>query len=564
MSQNLPHDRSNWDKIEHVVHLMLENRSFDNLLGCLYDESNPPPRNQEFNGVRPDMFNTLHSVDSNGNPFVEQVYVRRNGEAPAYGSYAIRNKVQYKENFSQPNPDPGEGFIDTNQQLFGVVKVDNVFAPTPTMLGFVDNYQSAMLYGTYGFGDGPTDPRSVMTSYTRAQTPVLSKLAAEFAVCDEWFGSVPSQTWPNRAFAFAATSDGNVNNRPDWVVTSRTLFDQLHDAGKPWRVYCGVHYDSAAKETTPFSLTQIMLKPEKAIEYADNFVLFDDFFSDVEAGTLPAYSFLEPQFSTVKDEDGTVLAKQNDQHPHSDVREGEQLIAAVYETLRDSDLWKKTLLVITYDEHGGGYDHVAPPGNAKMPIPAAVDADGTYVYESPAGSSDPIPAKHGCFPVDPLFGFRFNRFGVRVPTVLVSPWIERGTVARPEAYHDPGLLPPGDETAWSFDHTSLIASVRNCFGLEGCLTDRDRYAPDLSCVLHGELRTDRPKVAPLPTEHAEIDIESHLLEAISDHLGARVNSERRPDESATDHVARTYQALIESEFTTPPSMSLPMCHCDNT
>ena len=102
----------------------------------------------------------------------------------------------------------------------------------------------------------PTDPRDIMNCYTNKQTQVLSALAKEFAVCDEWFCSVPSQTWPNRAFAFAATSDGNVNNRPDWVITSRTLYDQLTDAGCPWKVYAGVHYDKSAGENAPFSLTR--------------------------------------------------------------------------------------------------------------------------------------------------------------------------------------------------------------------------------------------------------------------------------------------------------------------
>ncbi len=562
--QYLPHDPANWNKIEHIVCLMLENRSFDNLLGWLAaDDEAYPPRGQYFNGLNTHLWNPLSNVDSDGRPFVEQVYVRRNGKPPAEGPYALagsrRAAELYQVDFREPDPDPGEGYRDTNHQLFGVYDVDSVYPPDPTMLGFVDNYKNAMLYGTYSFGDAPTDPRTVMNCYDSSQTPVLSALAKAYAVCDEWFCSVPSQTWPNRAFAFAATSGGHVNNRPDWVIGSRTLFDQLHEAGVSWKVYSGISYNRKVRRRLPFSLTQIMISPEKARAYDDQFVLFDEFYRDLKKDTLPAYSFLEPQYSTVRSQSGRVLAHQNDQHPPSDIRSGERLIARVYQALTESKAWEKTLLIITYDEHGGSYDHV-PPQKAKQPIPAELDADGRPVMVTPAGAKQPIPAKTGCYPVDPVHGFRFNRYGVRVPTVLVSPWIQEGTVARPSDYYDPALMEPGEYGSGYFDHTSIIASVRNKFGLAGCLTDRDRYAPDLSCVLtETKPRTSAIPLQPLKVKYSRADTESHLLSAITDHLSARTGIDPKKGESATEHAVRMLHELRKAQFATPPSMKLPEC-----
>ena len=119
----------------------------------------------------------------------------------------------------------------------------------------------------------------------------------------------------------------------------------------------------------------------------------------------------------------------NDQHPPHDIRPGEALIAEVYQAVARSPQWNETVLLITDDEHGGCYDHFPPPNHATPPDP-----------DAPPGQD----------------GFLFNRFGVRVPTVVVSPWIEAGTVCRA-----PGRVP--------FDHTSIIATVRNCLGLKELL-----------------------------------------------------------------------------------------------
>lgn len=440
-------------KIKHVVVLMLENRSFDNLLGWLYD-GDAPARGQQFDGLTRDLWCPLDNIDADGNPFVEKVPVGKNGEPPPNG----RGKTPPPApDFSLPAPDPGEGFGHTNQQLFQHYRVASQYPPPPTNLGFVNDYRDAMLYGTYSFGDAPSDPRRIMTCYTPEQTPVLSTLARQFAVCDRWHCSVPSQTLPNRHFVHAATSDGQVNNThtPCASPTVFNLIQRAIDGGRKdlsWKVYSGVQRDWRTGKPAPFSLTRLVLSQLQDKRLDPNFVPVEQFYADAKAGTLPSYGFIEPQFS----QPGA-----NDQHPPADIRPGERLIADVYDAVSNSPQWTETLLVVTYDEHGGCYDHVAPPGHATPP--------------------DPKPGEQG---------FLFNRFGVRVPAVLVSPWIEAGTVCRPA-----GRTP--------FDHTSIIATVRRVCGIAESLTARDKAAPDLGCALTlAAPRADRPSVTPLPYDPA--------------------------------------------------------------
>lgn len=185
-------------------------------------------------------------------------------------------------------------------------------------------------------------------------------------------------------------------------------------------------------------------------KYNNNFGTLNDFESKCISGNLPSYSFLEPNYGG---------EGQNDQHPPTDIRAGEKLIADLYNMIKSSPVFDKTMFIITYDEHGGTYDHVAPPGGAKNP------------YTDERAGQD---------------GFLFNRFGVRVPCVVINPYIKKGLIARPDGY-----IP--------FDHSSIIKTVQNCFNLAGYLTERDKAAPDFSCLLELEYarRDDIPAVKPL-------------------------------------------------------------------
>lgn len=174
-----------------------------------------------------------------------------------------------------------------------------------------------------------------------AQLPVLSQLAQKFAVCDHWFASAPCQTWPNRWFVHAATADGHENNDPPHFPNVPTIFNRLEQAGiDSWKIY---FHDIAQAHT----VLQLFL-------LGSHFHSYRQFQADCQTGQLPAYSFIEPQYFA------DFGHPENDQHPPSVVTLGEQLIADVYNCLRASKVWRKTLLLITYDEHGGCYDHVAP------------------------------------------------------------------------------------------------------------------------------------------------------------------------------------------------------------
>jgi phospholipase C len=478
-------------KIKHIVVLMMENRSFDNLLGWLYDDETPPD-GQHFEGLKDNMWNPLNNIDTDGIPFVEQVYVRKNGQPPRFGPRKLK-ELDYPVKMNYPDPDPGEGYKDTNHQLFEHYNVALLYPPEPTNMGFVNNYLNAQLYGTYSFGDTPTDPRNIMCCYTPEQTPVLSTLAKSFAVCDHWHCSVPSQTLPNRDFIHAATSTGFVNNKPTADCDATTIYQVIQDnmdKGRNdlnWGIYSGT---SDGKQ---FSLTRTIMTQLQDAEYDDHFHGIEQFYSDAKDGNLPSYSFLEPQFS------GPL---QNDQHPAQDITPGEHLMARVYEAVINSPAFNETLLVITYDEHGGCFDHVAPPG--------ATPPDG---YPGTPGQD----------------GFLFNRMGVRVPAVVISPYIRQGLIGRPSGYTP-------------FDHTSVIKTVFNCFDLPGHLTERDQKAPDLSCLLTlNEPRTDFPTVTPLPMgEPVDMDqnndIQTHSAEVLHKISGIK----RHPDEKVHDYLHRAY------------------------
>ncbi len=260
-----------------------------------------------------------------------------------------------------------------------------------------------------------------MHCFTPDQVPVMSALARAFGVSDRWFASAPCQTWPNRLFAHAGTAGGRADN---WAIPVplflHTVFRTLERFGRTWQVY---FYDMPQTAALADLWTRI----------PTHFRFFeDDFAKDAAIGRLPNYSFVEPRYypSLI---DGV---PPNDEHPPHNLLYGEQLVASVYNAVRASPAWDRTLLVVTFDEHGGCYDHVAPP-------PA-----------TPPGP--PYPD-----------GFRFDRFGVRVPAVIASPWIPAGSIIRP-----PQDGPP-------FDHTSIIATLHRLFELGPEPTPRVAAAPDL-------------------------------------------------------------------------------------
>lgn len=413
-------------QIRHIVAVMLENRSFDNVCGWLYREGPPPslylpktPAPQPFNGLSSGLFN----------PVSEQYFVNGSGQ-----TYPIFDRANATD---MPNPDPEEGFDDVNYQLFGPEPPSQ--NPKWPNLGFVIDYAKVT---------GSNIPVQIMEPFSPEQVPVISALAKNFAVSDAWFSSVPSDTWPNRSFFHSGTSNGHVVNgaHPDplaWDV--QTIFNVLEDCGVSWGVY--------SDAVTP-ALTWLM--SPKLWEFSlDRFHHFDDFKKDCASGNLPQYSFLEPNF----------LENPNDEHPPHDVVAGEQFLWEIWQAVSQSPAWPDTLLLITHDEHGGTYDHVMPPWNAACP-----DAKSNPGEE----------------------GFTFNRFGIRVPMVAVSPWIQAGTVFR-------------SDSAVPYDHTSMLATLRDWLSLpaEKMLTSRRiAAAPNLGQILTlDKARTDIPTI---PAPAAEV------------------------------------------------------------
>ena len=433
---------ANLSQIKHVIVVMFENRSFDNMLGWLYADETPQP-NQFLPGTNRTPFEGLNPAL--WNPSNESYF---NGDPPA--------KVQIflsAPETTTPDVDPEEQYQYVTEQIYGTEQPND--HPAFPMMGFVVNYQKKV---------SPAQSVQMMQPFSVGQLPVLSGLAKNYASSDGWFSSVPSQTWANRSFVHAGTSNGNVDNgvlpNPlDWDVS--TIFNVLSDLGIAWNVY-------ADTEITP-SLTRTMFPKLWPLEFDQHFKSFEDFQADCKAGSLPAYSFVEPSF----------VEKPNDQHPPHDVAAGEQFLLSIWEAVSQSRAWNETLLIITFDEHGGTYDHVLPPWGATCP------------------DDKSEPGREG---------FSFNRFGVRVPMVVVSPWIQERTVFR-------------TDTDVPYDHTSILATLRDWLKIpvEKMLpSKRILNAPTLSQLLTlPSARTGLPNISAAATGLLK-DLRERVVEAIED------------------------------------------------
>jgi phospholipase C len=445
----------NASALDHVVLVLFENRSFDNLLGSLYE----PGEVATFEGViGKNLNNPIPSWAEHG---------QEHGVVP----YGVASGMDL------PDPDPGEEYQHTNTQLFNILDEVNRFrdatemvspfnAPIPgqrpTMDGFVTDYIS---FYTRELGRQPTyeEYRQIMTGYTPEQVPVISSLARGFGVFDHWFSEVPSQTFANRSFWTAASSSGLVINRPMGHFLRHnnveTLFNRLDQFNLSWKVY--------VLEPDPVSLTGLIHMSRLESRFATNFVPFSEFEEDAAAGTLPRFSLIEPN----------LLAGHGDYHPAfgrallpgrdvpldppSSVLAGEAFLARVYRAYRAGRATvgsnvANTTLFIGFDEPGGTYDHV-PPGPAAPPHTTTGEGQ---------------------------LGFSFDRSGYRVPAVIISPWIAANGVFSDE-----------------YRHTSLLATLREVWGLGEPFSARDASARTFHHVLNLDVPRDPdtwPDPMPLP------------------------------------------------------------------
>lgn len=341
--------------LKHVVVLMMENRSFDHMLGALHDKY------PQIDGL------TGHetNLDSTGEPVT------------------VSPDAEYQ---SQLDPDPDHHFPAVDLQIFGGVTTAQNPNRAPNMEGFVRSY--------YNQQHSVPHSHKILSYFTPDKLPVLTTLATEFAVFNRWFSSIPGPTLCNRAFAHYGTSFGQVSMDVFyWNKQYKSIYERLVAAGHSTRLY---YFDQASSSLEVINL----LHNQPSL-----FGTFQDFLDACSRNKLPEYSFIEPNYTDHEDPDGGGELIASDQHPDHDVRAGEQFIASVYNAIRNNPkLWPNTAILIAYDEHGGIYDHVAPP---------ACTPDGFVAQPSATGTPDP---------------FHFDRLGVRVPAVLISPWIARGTV----------------------------------------------------------------------------------------------------------------------------------------
>lgn len=448
--------------MDHMILVLFENRSLDNMLGQLYG----PDSGKTFEGI-------LGKDLSNPVPDWAE-------HQPPDGSGVVRTHVG--TSLDAPCPDSGEEWFHTNTQVFGVMDEANRFHSgsdiqppwntppadaKPTMNGFVQDYIS---FFTWEMGRQPTydEYKQIMQCYTPEQVPVLNGIARQFGVFDHWFSEVPSQTFPNRSFWTAATSTplptgGTINDPSSHFIndnTAETIFNRLEAHGRSWKVY--------VREPATVSFTGVIHWQRLHDRFPTNFVSFEEFKKDAANGALPDFSFLEPNLCLGHGDyhpaAGMALFKGYDLplDPPSSILSGEAFLDEVFETYKamtsptGSNVWNTTLF-IGWDEPGGTYDHV-PPGAVPPPDPSA-----------PAGQ----------------FGFTFDRSGYRVPAVVVSPWVEPGSVYNGE-----------------HRHTSMIATMRKVWDLGEPFTQRDAHAAPFDYVFSREVPTDPeawdvPRATPL-------------------------------------------------------------------
>lgn len=385
---------------------MMENRSFDHMLGYMHQN------NTNINGLRGDEYNLMDCADPNS------------------------EKVMVNPNAAFSDPDPDHSVQAITQQIYCTATMnDSRPLHKADMSGFVTN----------AVGHIPGHAPTVMSCFNENTVPILTSLAREYALFDAWHSSVPGQTQLNRMYANSATSYGDCNN--DDIVRiiegypQKTIFEQLDEAQYTWKIY----YEDIA--STLFH--EYVRRPQNW----GKMLPMSSFFDDAKKGDLPNYVWLEPRYF----EDWGKPA--SDQHPSHDVAEGEKLIKSIYEAIRASPAWNDTLFLVTYDEHGGFYDHVVP----------TVD----------------IPNPDGKVCTSPL-SFDFTRLGVRVPTIAISPWVAPGTVI-----HTPTHGPAPNS---QYEHTSIMATMRAIFNMSTPLNARDAWAATFEHILNlDEPRTNTRK-----------------------------------------------------------------------
>jgi phospholipase C len=339
----------------------------------------------------------------------------------------------------------------------------------------------------------PADPGEVMRFHDEGALPAIHALANAFTVCERWHSSVPGPTWVNRLFALSGTSLGRVK-MPNGIMNLNlhwydqpTLFDRLNEKSIEWKVYFG---------DTPLSLLFVhQWSPENAARHHHMMSFYQDAAGD--ASKFPPFAFIEPAY---------LQPGANDAHPPHDIISADVLVASIYNALRVNEpLWQSTLLVLLFDEHGGFYDHVSPP-------PARPPDHHTEEYD-------------------------FMQYGVRVPAILVSPWVGNGVISD------------------LFDHTSLLKYLQDKWTLND-LGARTACAASFAGAINAAAapRTDAPpridsaatgSGAPTPAVDALTENQSAIV-AMSHNLEAMSNEDPNVVAARSRHILTGPQSQIDT------------------
>lgn len=412
------------DPIRHVFVLMLENRSFDQVLGSFKDK---------------DKFSTLDGIDPD----------------------ALRSNLDNAGRLYEQRPSTADRApFDPDHECAGILA-----QLKDKHSGFVRNFQETHPTAT------EEELQAVMNFFPKGSLPAMHWLAENFTICDRWFSSVPGPTWTNRLFLLSGTSMGRVEMGSSENLigflgyNQRTIFDLLEAKHVPWRVY---FHDFPQSWLLENQLKKNMVGNYYPMGDPSE---GDSFEKDLkkEAGNFPRFCFIEPQYF----EPG-----QNDDHPTSSAAAAQRLIARVYDAIRaNEEVWNSSLLLVLYDEHGGFFDHVAPPETIAPAVPQG------YPFADEGDKCE------------------FKSLGVRVPALLVSPWVGQ------TVFHE------------QLDHTSLLKYVSKKWGLPA-LTTRVEASKDFELAFLGSPRELPPTPIPLPKVETRFEVSALSLPEESGHQRA--------------------------------------------
>jgi phospholipase C len=431
-------------QIKNIVFLMLENRSLDNVLGWVYRTTSPQ---YVFPDASPAVYDGLQTGAYQNPSYTWTGAVKYYPVVPVPGNLGgDADRVPAYDPYEEMKIEGSwKGVLN---QIFGtqdtISGLPSGSAPPPAMQGFLQDYYAGYMAGWQGL--------DILWTYTPPQLPAINNLAHTYALSDRWFCSVPSQTNPNRAYSICGTSLGRESNLNLFAVEQfdvPTVFNQLAGAGKSW----GLYFTDVWRENksyTEYTFPQI----SRATGNSDIGPIAT-FLHRAQSGTLPDFTYLEPTWGYGK---GAFYKQGTDYHPPTHVVPGDQFLQSVYSAVRSGPQWSQSLLIVTFDEHGGTFDHRGPPGGA-------INPDG---MKGPSG-------------------FNFDRFGVRVPTLLISPFVRQSTVFR-----EPAGSP------YPYDHTSFIKTLLLWAGVDPGSVNMGARMPKAP-TFEGALATDHVNTAVVQT-----------------------------------------------------------------